>query len=418
MLSAWGRLAGLLILAGLAIAWVPHPAVQAGFCLLISGFAVAWLAVCLRRKRGLTMTPAWILLACVPAWIALQRALFGSMSPIAAGRELATWSAAALAALVLLNEIDGSRRVSAAIRFCAAASGVIAVWSLFQGLTSHGRVFWLWESGLPIERVWGPFLYHNKLAQFAELVLPMVICLAVIDIGRRWQWVAVAASLLAVTAVAASRAGVVLLFAEVVLSAFLLALRRLISWSQASLLAGQLVLVAAAAVGVAGWENLRDRIEIRQMLQDRRFDLYASSVAMAKTHLPWGAGYGSWPVVYPEFALFDDGRFANQAHNDWLQWLCEGGIPGVVLAAGLVLLIAGPLLRGVWGCGALVVFVHAAVDYPFHQSAPLVVLIFAVALVAHRDNGRWISCHAVQQPLQLQYAPSPVITTSTVRPRM
>jgi len=410
MLSGWAHAALFLILFGLTTGWVPHAAVQPGFCVAISGLAVAWLICRFRQGRALLLTSAWTILAAVPAWIALQRASFGSIAPQASAREMALWSAAVLAGLMLLNELDGSRTVSRVLRLWAFTAGLFGVWALFQGLTSHGRVLWIWDPGVPIERVWGPFLYHNKLAQFAELVLPMAVCLAVTDIRRRWHWVTASAILLAVTVVAASRAGVALLSLELLLCAFLLAAKQLLTYRQAGMLAAQLVLVAGVAVGVAGWENFRDRLEIRQMLQDRRFDLNASSLAMARAHLPWGTGYGAWPVVYPEFAVFDDGRYANQAHNDWLQWLCEGGILGAAAMASFALVIAGPLVRSIWGCGVLFVFVHAAVDYPFHQSAPLAVLVLTVALVAHRDNGRWIEMH--------QYAPSPVITTFKVRPRM
>jgi O-antigen ligase len=43
---------------------------------------------------------------------------------------------------------------------------------------------------------------------------------------------------------------------------------------------------------------------------------------------PWtGFGLGIWPTVYPANALYDDGTFVNEAHNDWLQWAVEGGVP-------------------------------------------------------------------------------------------
>ena len=29
----------------------------------------------------------------------------------------------------------------------------------------------------------------------------------------------------------------------------------------------------------------------------------------------------------PHYAIVDIGAYANQAHNDWLQWTAEGGIP-------------------------------------------------------------------------------------------
>jgi O-antigen ligase len=244
-------------------------------------------------------------------------------------------------------------------------------------------------------------------------MLPVLLCLAATDLRRRWLWLTAAAALLVVTVAAASRAGVALLAGEFFLCAILLAVRGFMSWRQTGLLAIQFSVAATVGILIAGWESLAQRIDPQQMLHDRRFDLNTASLEMARAHLPWGAGYGSWPVIYPEFAGFDDGRYANQAHNDWLQWACEGGAPGLLLMLLFAAVLALPLLRSVWGCGVLFVLAHAVVDYPFHQNAPLAVLIIAVALVAHRDNGRWLSWEASRQ-----YAPSPVSTTFTVLARM
>lgn len=420
MLSFWPRLAVLLLFLGLATAWIPHPAVPAGFCLAASLLSVSWLAARARSGPAITVTTPWLALAGGCLWMLLQRAVMDSPTPLAAARETAVWSAATLTGLLLLNETGSSRLLSPVLRAVVAAAGLVAVWALFQGLTSHGRILWLFDPQVPLERAWGPFLYHNKLAQFAELVLPAALCLAAADPRRRWWWLSSAALLLAVSVVAASRAGVALLGAELAVCATLLGLRRLVSWRQVALLSAQLAAAAGAAILVVGWESLERRLDLQQMLHDRRFDLNQSSLAMARAHLPWGAGYGSWPAVYPEYATFDDGRFANQAHNDWLQWLCEGGLPGLAGMALFVVTIALPLLRGVWGCGVLFVFLHAAVDYPFHQSPPLVALIVAVALAAHHDDGNWIAHHALPagNVLDPQYAPSPVSTTFTVLPRM
>ncbi len=390
MPTPWLTAAGGLLLTGLLTAWIPHPAVRAAFCLSASALACAWLADALRRRRRLVFPTAWIVLAAICGWMAVQPLLVPSPAPRAAAQEFATWTAAALLTFLLLNEIDCSRLVATAVLALTTAGGLLAAWALVQGLTSHGKVLWTWSPGIPIERVWGPFLYHNKLAQFAELILPAAICLAVADHRRRWLWLTCAASLLSVTIVAASRAGVVLLCLEVCLCAALLIGWRVLSARQAALAAAQLLLVAGSTVLIAGWETFRDRFAVRQMLEDHRFDLNRSSWEMAKVHMPLGAGYGAWPVVYPEFATFDDGRFANQAHNDWLQWLAEGGVPGAAGVAVFLLLAAPALLRSVWGCGVIVVFLHAGVDYPFHQSPPLAALILSVALVAAQDNGHWV----------------------------
>lgn len=390
MLSPWVLAAVLILLAGLLTAWIPHPAAPAGFSLAATALCFCWVCRRFARRRWPRFPPPWIALAAACLWMAAQRLLVPPVAPVPAAQELAAWTAAALISLLLSNEIDIPRGLTRALSALCLAAGAIAVWALVQGLTSHGRVFWIWGPGIPIERVWGPFLYHNKLAQVAEAVLPAAICLAATDSRRRWLWLAAAAALLAVTVVAASRAGVVLLCLEICLCAGLLLARRFLGARQVAFIAAQLLLAAGITVLVAGWETFADRFQVRQMLEDRRFDLNRSSWQMAKAHLPWGAGYGSWPAVYPQYASFDDGRFANQAHNDWLQWLCEGGIPGIAAIAAFLLLAAPALMRGVWGCGAVIVFLHAWVDYPFHQSPPLATLVISIVLAAAEDNGRWL----------------------------
>jgi O-antigen ligase len=65
------------------------------------------------------------------------------------------------------------------------------------------------------------------------------------------------------------------------------------------------------------------------------------------------------------FALYDDGTWVNQAHNDYLEWAAEGGIPYACILVALFAATLLPAVRSVWGIGLLAFCVHAAVDYPF-----------------------------------------------------
>ena len=81
---------------------------------------------------------------------------------------------------------------------------------------------------------------------------------------------------------------------------------------------------------------------------------------------PWhGFGLGTWPSVYPQFALFDAGAFVNHAHNEWAQWAAEGGLVALGLMLAVLAWCSKPALRSVWGLGLLAVFLHSLVDYPF-----------------------------------------------------
>ncbi len=104
-----------------------------------------------------------------------------------------------------------------------------------------------------------------------------------------------------------------------------------------------------------------------------------SSVAMVRER-PWtGFGLGTWSTAYPAYALYDDGLFANQAHNDWAQWAVEGGLPllAAMLAFGAVM--AGPAVGSLWGIGVISVLIHCLVDYPMQQRPALAGWFFALA---------------------------------------
>jgi O-antigen ligase len=97
-----------------------------------------------------------------------------------------------------------------------------------------------------------------------------------------------------------------------------------------------------------------------------------------------GFGLGAWSGAYPGYALYDDGLFVNQAHNDWAQWAAEGGIPFLLMMIAIFGLSVRPALRRVWGVGVLFVFIHCLVDYPFQQRPALAAFFFALLGVMGR----------------------------------
>ncbi len=86
---------------------------------------------------------------------------------------------------------------------------------------------------------------------------------------------------------------------------------------------------------------------------------------MIKARPLTGWGLGSYVPVYKAFALYDDGTWVNQAHNDYLEWAAEGGIPFACIMLVLIVWSVRPSLNSIWGVGLLAMCLHATVDYPF-----------------------------------------------------
>jgi hypothetical protein len=267
---------------------------------------------------------------------------------------------------------------------------LVAVLATVQTITSNGKVFWLFATPFT-DSVMGPILNRNHYAVFIEAVLPIALYLAVRRQCESLLYSGMAAIMYASVIASASRAGTVLATAEVVLVPLLLwAFRRAAGRNIAASLL-RMGILFAVFTAVVGWESVWSRFWAPDPLLVRR-ELAVSTLHMAVSH-PWfGTGLGTWPTIYPHYAIVDIGAFANQAHNDWLQWTAEGGFPFSIMLASLFLWSVRPAFRSIWGLGVLAVFLHAIVDFPFSRPAlgswPILILsLLAFTGAESHDSG-------------------------------
>lgn len=366
---------------GILTLWVRHRWALAAFELSILAISLVWVWTYAWLGGSIRLRPALAPLAFIPAWGTLQLLLRKSMHPWLTVEETISWTVCLLAAFLALQAAGQPRFrrwFPVALLIFASLLGVQALLQLF---TSQGKVFWFFDSGYT-DQVLGPFVYHNKYAQFVELVLPLALWRAFTRRREAPLWLVAAAILFAGVVAGASRSGFALLLLET-LAVVLLAWRgKLLSGRAAALILLQAAALLAAWGFIAGWSFLWERMTGLDPLSDLRFPIIRSTTAMIARFPVWGCGLGAWPAVYPEFALFDIGLFVNQAHCDWLQWAAEGGIPLFLAFAALTALLGRQLVRSVWGVGFLAVLIHASMDYPFHQLPAFTVLLFCTAIVA------------------------------------
>lgn len=377
----------VLLAWGTVTIWAPQRwtlnLAQAG--LLLLGLVCA-VRLFLRPERLVPAFPLYALGLAV-VWAFILCASGRSVYPAESWDALAGWLVAlASTALGLhLFSEDKLRHWFLWVFLCFGV--VLSVVALLQFYTSNGKIFWLFPYRYP--DVLGPFQNRNNFAAFVELLVPVALWHAFREHRDKMVYLAMAAVLVGAVVASGSRAGAVLVFLEV-LAVFAIA------HGQGRLPRGSLMRTAARTFGlagvailVAGWEILWRRIQAGNLLQFRR-EILESTLAMIGARPFTGFGPGTFQTVYPAFATFDVGLVVNHAHNDWLEWAAEAGLPFALLLISAAVWCIRPAVRSVWGIGLLAVFVHALADYPMQRlgvAGWVFVLIGALAAEHLSQNG-------------------------------
>lgn len=261
---------------------------------------------------------------------------------------------------------------------------ITAILATIQTFTSGGKIFWLFPSGYN-DCVMGPFLNRNLYSTFIEIVLPVALYEALQNERNSLAYSGVSAVMYASVIASASRAGTVLVTAESAIVIILMWVGRRASTRR--IISGllRIVILFSVFVSIVGWRSVWARFWQPDPMS-LRAQLNVSSLHMIETHTWSGVGLGTWPTAYPRYAIIDIGAFANQAHNDWLQWTAEGGIFFGLLLSTLFIWSLRPAFRSIWGLGVIAVFLHALVDYPFSRPALASWVVLALALLATDQN--------------------------------
>ena len=358
---------------GILTLWVPDRWAQSAFQVAL--FALGAVRLIQRRSVGLRFVGC--LLALAVAWGGLQVAARWSVDRVTTLEATLNWlanlAAFALAADLYRNAEERERFLRGALIFTA----ILAVTSIFTFFTSPvGKAFWIFDTASDSPTL-GPFVYKNQYAAFVETILPLAM-IGVIRDQRRWiLHAAIVATLFASVVTGGSRMGSILCLTEIVVIPVIAFWRGMIDRHVlARVVLGSLAVVAIFT-GIVGWESLWKRLQEPNPYSLRQ-DLVLSSVRMARDRPLTGFGMGTWPEAYPGYARFDDGSFVNQAHNDWVQWADEGGVPFLILMLAIAGWSVRPAVQSLWGVGILCVWIHGLLDYPMQQRPALAAFFFAL----------------------------------------
>lgn len=356
------------ICLGILICWWPPYLAIAILHTAIFLLGIVWLTL---ARKPVEYTFLFLPLAAIILWGVIQELTNQTVYRFQTWLAILYWAANATAFFLAVQLFRAPGQRERFLRLLVYFAFGVSLISITQYFTSPGKIYWLFPT--KYGHVLGPFIYKNQYAAFIELILPIALYYS-----RRSIFHAAAAAVMFATVMASlSRAGAVLVLAELVI------LIRVRDRKKLALVMALCLIFTA----VAGWTLTWARFFDREPL-DLRVQFLRSSWQMLRDR-PWtGFGLGTWRTAYPAYARIDNGLIANRAHSDWMEWAVEGGLPFLGLMATIFVWTAPRAIRSVWGIGLLAVFLHSLVDYPAREPALAVLLFALLGLLAASERER------------------------------
>jgi len=319
----------------------------------------------------------------------------------------------------VLTFTDSPRRLRTLARTITIFGFLLAMFGLTQSFTTDGtRVYWFRQ--LSQSTAFGPFINRHHFAGYMELAVAIPLGLlfsGAVESYKRPLY-AFAAMLMGVSLIMTnSRGGIISLAAEIMFLVVIAgpSLRRgEVSRGQrlravvlrGGLAVGLVVVLFFGALAVGGADVFGRFLGTVNAADPTtgRSHFWSVTMDVIKAHPIVGSGLGSFSVIYTRYDSRNGMFRLEQAHNDYLQILSDGGIVGGLLGLTFLVILfrkgfarrntEDKFRRGVATgalAGCFAVLVHSAFDFTLHttSNALLFLILAAMATLGHRvDESR------------------------------
>lgn len=227
----------------------------------------------------------------------------------------------------------------------------IAAFSLLQDIAPNGKLYWIRQPRMG-GWIYGPYVNHNHYAGLMELLAPIPLVLSLTKLLGDKERIAagVAAAVMVGTIfLSGSRGGMLAIFVELCIFAIVLLRQRKSARIAVSVAAFAVVLVSLLIW--LGGRQLSSRISSisteahTELSGGMRLSIDRDALRMFRSKPILGWGLRTFPVVYPQFRSFYTNFFVNEAHNDYLQLLCEMGLLGFATMIWFLVVLYRTALR-------------------------------------------------------------------------
>ena len=383
---------GLTLCVATLIQWVPGRWLNPSLYLTsLLALGAAWAAAVVLRPEKMRWSFPLAPLAVAAAWGLFQLLTGHTVNRWNTWMAVLNWTAY-LAVFFAASQACGSP--GARKRMLQALLGfgfVLGVVSVLQYFSAGGKIFWAYQPY--VGDILGPFVSRDRFAAFIELLLPIAV-MGALRRGALLRNAVMGAAMLASVIAGASRAGALLATAEI---AAVLAIAWIGGRSSKSNLRSAAATLSVAGIvfgAVVGWVVLWNRLQDPDPFAGRR-EILLSGLSMVRDRPVLGFGLGNFQTANPRYAIMDFGTVVNHAHNDWVEWAADGGIPFSLLLLSVAVWSVPRALKNPWGIGVVAVFAHSLIDFPLQDPLIAIWLFGLLGILAAERPADWRRAPAV-----------------------
>lgn len=398
--------------------------IQAGVLLVLFLFAVSTF---FRQRVSIYHSPLLLPALLLYGWAMLS--VLWANTKYEAVIDALDWSGAFFSALLVILLLRRATQIRALLFFLLISGLLMALLGIGQYLLG---IDWVNQHIVPA----ATFANKNMAGQYGVLIFPIAVAFFLYTKNAAFAWVYAVAVALIMTCIFYTRArgAWVGFFFELAVLFVLLAYVRLkhdyrffsdlpikkvalaasmalflgMSYLTSSMLGNQ-EKVLSASIGTkpldlqapTGLDVFASTIGNAGNSADKRFTIWANSTGMFRDHFLIGVGLGNWTIHYAKYqSLFKQdaellrNKFHANAHNDYVEILCELGVIGFALFLWLVFALF-KVMRGLLNCNDRQEFLFSAClmsalsgialnaifSFPFKQPIPIfIILVYMAAL--------------------------------------
>jgi O-antigen ligase len=317
----------------------------------------------------------------------------------------------------LLTFLNSSSLQKMVVTVLIAFGALLAFYSILQRVEDPNSIYGIRQPGQAIP--FGTYVNRHHFAALMEMTLGLT--LGVLLSGglkrNRWPFVIVAAIVMAIAIIlTGSRGGLIAMFSAIIcvaaVSYYSGAKSERPSVPPIAVLAAGIafvVLTAGLVIFLGGTDPLLRSTGVAVASSDfttGRKDFWLAALRIFKDHPITGVGFDAFGVAYSRYDTSAGQLRVEQAHNDYLQILADGGLIAFACVVGFIYLLVKKSLSKIKSAGrdfprgaaigafagCVAVLVHSAFDFPLRTYANafvfLTLAVIAVLPVSTRSKNQ------------------------------